>query len=100
MLRRTLSLAVAALVPAVLYAQHPMPSKSGSGKPAAKASDAKKRADAMSAAPAEISKHATIMDWPAKDGDQPRQLRAGTNGWVCFPSTPSEFGKASGGDPM
>src|SRR5205807_2294290 len=39
MLRRTLSLAVAALVPAVLYAQHPMPSKSGSGKPAAKASE-------------------------------------------------------------
>jgi len=41
-----------------------MPSKSATGKPAAKTSDAKKRADAMSAAPAEISKHATIMDWP------------------------------------
>ena len=54
----------------------------------------------MSAAPAEISKHATIMDWPAKDGGQPRQLRAGTNGWVCFPSTPAKFGAASGGDPM
>ena len=102
MLRRTfrMSLAAAVLVPAVLYAQHPMPSKSGTGKPAAKTSDAKKRADAMSAAPAEISKHASIMDWPAKEGAQPRQLRAGTNGWVCFPSTPSKFGAASGGDPM
>ena len=99
-----LSLVAAALVPAVVYAQHPMPAASGAAKaaakPAAKTSDAKKLADAMSAAPADISKHATIMDWPAKEGDQPRQLRAGTNGWVCFPSTPSEFAKASGGDPM
>jgi hypothetical protein len=102
MLRRTfrMSLAAAALVPAVLYAQHPMPSKSETGKPAAKTSDAKQMADAMSAAPAEISKHATIMDWPEKEGGQPRQLRAGTNGWVCFPSSPSQFGAASGGDPM
>jgi hypothetical protein len=102
MLRRTfrMSLAAAAFVPAVLYAQHPMPSKSETGKPAAKTSDAKQMADAMSAAPAEISKHATIMDWPEKEGGQPRQLRAGTNGWVCFPSSPSQFGAASGGDPM
>src|SRR5437016_5067683 len=73
MLRRTLrmSLAAAALVPAVLYAQHPMPSKSATGKPAAKTSDAKKRADAMSAAPAQISKHAT--------GPRPN------NAWVVSP---------------
>src|SRR6202790_3732500 len=57
MLRRTfrMSLAAAAFVPAVLYAQHPMPSKSETGKPAAKTSDAKQMADAMSAAPQENS---------------------------------------------
>ncbi len=42
----------------------------------------------MSAAPAEVAKNATIMDWPAKEGAQPTQLRAGTNDWVCFPDQP------------
>src|SRR6266568_6026004 len=94
------SLVAAALTPAVLYAQHPMP-MSDKAKPAAtKGTAAKKIADAMSAAPADISKHATIMDWPEKEGGEPKQLRAGDNGWVCFPSAPSEFGAASGGDPM
>ena len=54
----------------------------------------------MSAAPTEISNHATIMEWPEKEGGQPKELRAGTNGWVCFPSSPAEFGVASGDDPM
>jgi len=40
-------------------------------------------ADAMSAAPASISKHATI-----KDGDG-NVLRAGTNGWTCYPGSPA-----------
>lgn len=48
-----------------------------------------KIADAMSAAPAEIGQGATIMDWPASEGAQPTQLRAGTNGWTCFPSEPN-----------
>jgi len=59
-----------------------------------------KIANAMSAAPAEIAKHATIMDWMEKEGGQPRQLRAGTNGWVCYPNSPDEFGAASTEDPM
>lgn len=95
-----MTIVAAALVPTALHAQHPMPSKSEAKKPMAKMSDAKKIADALSAAPADIGKHATVMDWPAKEGDKPRQLRAGTNGWVCFPSSPSEFGAASVGDPM
>ncbi|WP_416305625.1 hypothetical protein [Neptunicella sp. SCSIO 80796] len=36
---------------------------------------------AMSAAPASISEHATIMD---TDGTE---LRKGSNGWTCFPDT-------------
>jgi hypothetical protein len=51
--------------------------KSGGGS-----SDAAKIAKAMSAAPPEISRNATIMDIGA-DGKM-KQLRAGTNGWACM----------------
>ncbi|HXE56706.1 MAG TPA: hypothetical protein VNK43_01785 [Gemmatimonadales bacterium] len=61
--------------------------------------DAKLRS-AMSAAPPSIAANATIMDWPTEKGGQPVQLRAGTNGWVCFPSTPAQSGGATGEDPM
>jgi len=52
--------------------------------------------EAMTAAPGSISKDATIMDWPAKEGDQMTQLRAGTNGWTCMPDYPA----TQGVDPM
>ena len=45
-------------------------------------SDAAKIARAMSAAPVEISRHATIIDI-GSDG-QMKELRAGTNGWMCM----------------
>jgi hypothetical protein len=67
---------------------------------ASKMTDAQKIANAMSAAPAEIAKGATIMDWPATPDGKPRQLKAGTNGWVCFPNSPTEFKGASINDPM
>jgi len=51
-------------------------------EPKSKGSDAAKIARAMSAAPPEISRKATILDIGA-DG-QMKQLRAGTNGWVCM----------------
>ena len=44
--------------------------------------------NAMSAAPPSIAKDATIMDWPAKEGDKPTVLRQGTNAWTCFPNDP------------
>lgn len=44
-------------------------------------SPAQRIALAQSAAPAEISRHATIMDMT--DMAKPQQLRAGTNGWMC-----------------
>jgi hypothetical protein len=55
--------------------------------------------DALSAAPASVTEQATVMDWPEKAGGQPKELRRGTNGWTCFPSTPRAVG-AAGKDPM
>jgi hypothetical protein len=60
--------------------------------------DAQKIASAQSAAPATIAKDATIMDWPDKEGAKMRQLRAGSNGWVCMPTTPG--GGSPRVDPM
>jgi hypothetical protein len=48
-----------------------------------------KMENAMSAAPRAIASGATLMDWPATPGGQPTQLRAGTNGWTCFPDMPN-----------
>jgi hypothetical protein len=69
---------IAWLVPALLagtatvaLAQHEH------GKPGVNTmTDAQKIASAMSAAPSDVSAKATIMDWPAADGQPPRQLRA------------------------
>ena len=66
-------------------ASKPAMTKSSGGS-----SDAAKIRKAMSAAPAEISRNATIMD-VGPDGKM-NELRAGTNGWMCM-SDPS-------GDPM
>jgi hypothetical protein len=46
--------------------------------------NAQKIALATSAGPAEIAKHATIMDMTDMSNSKPKQLRAGTNGWVCY----------------
>lgn len=52
--------------------------------------------NAMSAAPKTIAKDATILDYPAKEGDQPPVLRRGANDWTCFPDDPN----SPGNDPM
>lgn len=89
--------AILFIVPTLLFAQHAHSTAASTQK---KMTDAEKIANAMSAAPAAIAKNATIMDWPATDKGQPRQLRAGTNGWVCYPNSPGEFEMASVEDPM
>jgi len=53
-------------------------------------------ANASSAAPAAVARAATILDWPESDGEAPRTLRDGTNGWVCFPDMP----ETPANDPM
>ena len=54
--------------------------------------DEQKIANAMSAAPADISRNATIKDWPAKQGDEMRVLRKGSIDWLCLPDDPSSPG--------
>ena len=54
-------------------------------------SDEWKMANALSAGPASITQHATVMDWPSnpKDGmSQGRVIRKGSNGWTCMPDIP------------
>jgi hypothetical protein len=64
-------------------------------KPAAKApSDAQMIASAMTAAPASVSKGATVVMMDAK-GNM-RTLRKGTNGFTCMPDSPD----TPGPDPM
>jgi hypothetical protein len=55
-----------------------------------------KIANAMTAAPASVSAKATILDWPAKEGEAPAVLRAGSNAWNCLPDMPD----SQGNDPM
>ena len=61
--------------------KHPMAQEK---RAAPKMTNAQKIALAMSAGPAEIAKHATIMDMTDTSNTKPTQLRAGTNGWVCY----------------
>jgi hypothetical protein len=61
-----------------------------------KMTKAQKIANALSAAPASVSGKATILDFPSKEGMAPPVLRAGTNGWSCFPDMPD----TKGNDPM
>jgi hypothetical protein len=54
-------------------------------------SDEWKIENALSAGPANITGHATVVDWPLnpKDGHtHGRVLRQGTNGWTCMPDIP------------
>src|SRR5215510_2682151 len=72
--------------------QMPMP-MTGKGKMMTKD---QKISNALTAAPASVSANATILDWPAKEGEAPAVLRAGSNGWTCLPDMPD----TDGNDPM
>ena len=54
-------------------------------------SDEWKIENALSAGPASITDHATVVDWPlnVKDGHtHGSMLRQGSNGWTCVPDIP------------
>jgi hypothetical protein len=55
-----------------------------------------KIANALTAAPEEITRNATVKDWPSKEGDGLALLRQGTNEWVCLPDDAT----TPGNDPM
>lgn len=88
-------LAVTILTGATLLAQ--APAHKPAAKAGASAGDQAKIKLAMTAAPADVSAKATIMEPDAKG--QMRTLRAGTNGWTCMPSAGGAAG-AAGADPM
>ena len=85
---RTLSLLIASVLLVVVAR--------GAAQTLAAKSAAWKIQNAMSAAPPTVSKNATILDWPAREGDAPTVLRRGTNEWTCFPDDPT----TPGNDPM
>jgi len=72
------------LAAAPAFAQHP---EHAAATAKTGMTNAQKIASARSAAPIAISAQATVMDFPDKPGEDMKQLAAGTNGWVCFPST-------------
>jgi hypothetical protein len=51
-----------------------------------------------SAAPPEIAANAAVMDWPDSASGAMTELRAGTNGYTCMPSTTSSMGVMSAED--
>ncbi len=77
-------------LPVVLALVLSLPAVAVAQQKAAPASAAAKIADAMVAGPTSITAHATIMDWPASPKAKPTVLRAGTNGWVCYPRMPGQ----------
>jgi hypothetical protein len=46
--------------------------------------DAEKLADALRAAPLALRANATVMDWPAGEGEEFRVLQEGDDAWVCM----------------
>jgi len=88
-IRRSSILAAFTLVPLLAFhmasaqtagAEHAMPKPQHA---ATKMTTAQKIALAMSAGPASIAKQATIVDMTDMSAT-PTELRAGTNGWVCY----------------
>lgn len=64
------------------------------------ATPAEKIMNAMRAGPPQVTTKATIMDWPAAKGGTPIQLRAGTNGWICYPRSSKVVDNAMCFDPV
>ena len=77
---------LAAQQPAKPATGHKMAMDEGMGMK--KMTKAEKIANATSAAPPSVSAKAQVLDWPAKEGDAPEVLRAGSNGWTCLPDIP------------
>lgn len=80
-------LALAALLAGCAKKEEPAAAAAAPAGPA-KGTPEWKMENAMSAAPRAIASGATLMDWPSTPTGQPTQLRAGTNGWTCFPDMP------------
>jgi hypothetical protein len=60
----------------------------GAAQSSAAPTDEEAMAEALSAGPAAITDHATVLAWPTEEGGDFRVLREGSNGWTCIASTP------------
>jgi hypothetical protein len=86
-MRRLASLLACVLAVACAKKETPPPAQPPAGP--APGTPEWKIENARSAAPLEIGKGATVLDWPTSETAPPAQLAAGTNGWTCFPDDPS-----------
>lgn len=94
---RTASLTAAVLVLVACQAEAPPPMEEAAPPPGpAEGTPEWFIQSAMKAAPAAISANAAVMGWPATEGGEMVELRAGTNGWTCLPDMPH----TPGHDPM
>ena len=91
MLRKTAQLfaGLALLTFGILYMPYAQPTgfaqtPTARKAPARKMTNAQKIALALSAGPSRITKNATIIDMTNMPTGQPKELRAGTNGWACY----------------
>ena len=86
MLRKTgqLFVSFALLAAVILCAQHAQRAQAQKKPVASTMTNGQKIALAESAGPAEIAKKATIIDMTDMPNSQMKQLRTGTNGWVCY----------------
>jgi len=93
--------AFVALGACAVFAQGNKPAmKMAPAKAMSTAETQRKIQQAMRAAPPEIAAHATIMDFPDKDGMAMPTLRQGTNGWTCLPSSHEPAKTPALQDPM
>lgn len=91
---KTLSTFVCALDVAVCASLSAQMTGTSSATPAEKIRNAER------AGPPQITANATIMDWPAAKGGAPVQLRAGSNGWICYPRSSKVVDNAMCFDPV
>lgn len=94
---RRCSLRSCALLFAVAF---PLSALAQPDAPQSRRTTAQKIADAVSAAPASVASGAAVMDWPTTSGAPMKQLRAGSNGWVCYPTTPIVYDNGAYRDAM
>lgn len=76
--------------------QKPESSESSMDKTEAQDPKEEKIKNALSAAPDSVSKEATVLDWPEKEGAEMATLQKGTNDWTCLP----DYLGSPGNDPI
>lgn len=85
-------LLLATLAGAATAQQEQRRGRAGAARPDVARDTRARIANALTAAPTEITAQAAVMDWPAREGAGFSTLREGSNGWTCVPDDPSTRG--------